>query len=172
MRVIGRLEEPTVRGLLSTLTIMVCLLVMLACGGDTDDRMVRRYARCLTDTSTTLHRLTTSGASGTVMLSAEAMEERLRGQLERGELTMGKIRAGYARGCVVNWTATVNRSRRELREERGRKALGRGVVRYQNGPRRAACQVRYGGDVMRRARCRSDGRCDDLGADDVAHPQS
>ena len=33
--------------------------------------------------------------------------------------------------------ATVNRSRRELREERGRKALGRGAVRYQNGPRQA-----------------------------------
>ena len=31
--------------------------------------------------------------------------------------------------------ATVNRSRRGLREERGRKALGRGAVRYQNGPR-------------------------------------
>ena len=55
--------------------------------------MVRRYAVCLTDTSTTLHRLTTSGASGTVMLSAEAKEERLRGQLEKGEFTMGKIRA-------------------------------------------------------------------------------
>ena len=66
---------------------------------DTDDRMVRRYAVCLTDTSTTLHRLTTSSASGTVMLSAEAMEERLRGQLERGELTMGEIRADYARHC-------------------------------------------------------------------------
>ena len=99
MRVMGRLEEPTVHRLLNTLTIMVGLLVMLSCAGDTDDRMVRRYARCLTDTSTTLHRLTTSGASGTVMLSAEAMEERLRGQLERGELTMGKIRAGYARHC-------------------------------------------------------------------------
>ena len=33
-----------------------------------------------------------------------------------------------------------------MREERGRKALGRGAVRYQNGPRRAECQVRYGGD--------------------------
>ena len=33
------------------------------------------------------------------MLSAEAMEERLRGQLERGELTMGKIRADYAHYC-------------------------------------------------------------------------
>ena len=85
--------------LLNTLTIMVCLLIMLACGGDTDDRMLRRYAVCLTDTSTTLHRLTTSGASGTVMLSAEAMEERLRGQLERGEFTMGEIRADYARYC-------------------------------------------------------------------------
>ena len=44
----------------------------------------------------------------------------------------------------------MNRSRRELRKERGRKALGRGAVRYQNGPRKAECQVRYGGDGMRR----------------------
>ena len=84
---------------LNTLTIMVCLLVMLACGGDTDDRMVRRYAVCLTDTTPTLHRLTVSSALGTVPLSAEAMEERLRGQLERGELTMGEIRSDYARYC-------------------------------------------------------------------------
>ena len=84
---------------MNTLTIMVCLLVILACGLDSDDRMVRRYAKCLMDTSTALHRLTTSGARGTVMLSAEAMEERLRGQLERGELTMGEIRADYARYC-------------------------------------------------------------------------
>ena len=83
----------------NALTIMVCLLVMLACGGDTDDRMVRRYAGCMTDTNTALQRLTASGASGTVTLSAEAMEERLRGQLERGELTMGEIRADYARYC-------------------------------------------------------------------------
>ena len=79
---------------------MVCLLVMLACGGDTDDRMVRRYAVCLTDTNTTLYRLTVSRRQRHCNpLSAEAMEERLRGQLERGELTMGKIRAGYARYC-------------------------------------------------------------------------
>ena len=84
---------------LNTLTIIVCLLVMLACGGDTDDRMVRRYAKCMTDTNTTLHRLTVSSALGTVPLSAEAMEERLRGQLERGELTMGEIRSDYARYC-------------------------------------------------------------------------
>ena len=85
--------------LLNTLMMMVGLWVGLACGGDTDDRMVRRYAKCMTDTNTTLHRLTVSSALGTVPLSAEAMEERLRGQLERGELTMGKIRADYAHYC-------------------------------------------------------------------------
>ena len=78
---------------------MVGLWVGLACGGDSDDRMLRRYARCMTDTNTTLHRLTVSSALGTVPLSAEAMEERLRGQLERGELTMGEIRSDYARYC-------------------------------------------------------------------------
>ena len=66
---------------------------------DSDDRMVRRYAVCLTDANTALYRLTTSSASGTVTLSAEAVEERLRGQLERGEFTMGQIRADYARYC-------------------------------------------------------------------------
>ena len=84
---------------LNTLLIMVCLLVMLACGGDTDDRMVRRYAVCLTDTNTALYRMAVSSASGTVTLSAEAMEERVRDQLERGELTIGEIRADYARYC-------------------------------------------------------------------------
>ena len=83
----------------NVLTIMVCLLVMLACGLDADDRMVRRYAGCMTDTNTALYRLTVSSTIGTVTLSAEAMEERLRGQLERGELTMGEIRADYARYC-------------------------------------------------------------------------
>ena len=68
--------------------------------------------------------------------------------------------------------ATVNRSRRGLREERGRKALGWGAVRYQNGPRQAECQVRYGGDGMRRDGRGLDGWDDDPAADDVAHPQS
>ena len=99
MRVIRRLEEPTVHRSLNTLLLIVGLWLGLACGGDTDDRMLRRYANCLTDANTTLHRLTVSGAVGTVTLSAEAMEERLRGRLERGELTMGKIRADYARYC-------------------------------------------------------------------------
>ena len=83
----------------NVLTIMVCLWIALACGGDTDDRMVRRYAGCMTDTNTALYRLTASSTIGTVTLSAEAVEERLRGQLERGELTMGEIRADYARYC-------------------------------------------------------------------------
>ena len=68
----------------NVLTIIVGLWIGLACGVDADDRMVRRYAGCLTDANTTLHRMTTSGASGTVTLSAEAMEERVRDQLERG----------------------------------------------------------------------------------------
>ena len=84
---------------LNTLLLIVGLWVGLACGGDTDDRMVRRYAKCMTDANTALYRMTTSSASGTVTLSAEAMEKRLRGQLERGEFTMGKIRADYARYC-------------------------------------------------------------------------
>ena len=57
-----------------------------------------------------------------------------------------------------------------MREERGRKALGWGAVRYQNGPRKAECQVRYGGDAMRRVWRGLDGWSDDPGADDVAYP--
>ena len=63
----------------NVLTIIVGLWIGLACGVDADDRMVRRYAGCLTDTNTALYRLTVSGASGTVPLSAEAVEERVRG---------------------------------------------------------------------------------------------
>ncbi len=81
------------------LTIVVCLWIALACVVDTDDRMVRRYAGCMADANTALHRLNASGAVGTVPLSAEAVEERLRAQLERGEVTMDEIRADYARYC-------------------------------------------------------------------------
>ena len=73
----------------NVLTIIVGLWIALACGVDADDRMVRRYAVCLTDTNTAVYRMAVSSASGTVTLSAEAVEERLRGQLERGEFTMG-----------------------------------------------------------------------------------
>ena len=82
----------------NALTIMVGLWIALACGLGTDDRMVRRYAKCLADTNTALHRLTASSAVGTA-LSAEAAEERLRAQLERGEVTMAKVRVDYARYC-------------------------------------------------------------------------
>ena len=99
MRAMRRLEEPTVHRWLNTLLMVVGLWIGLACGLDSDDRMLRRYAGCLTDTNTALYRMAVSSASGTVTLSAEAMEERLRGQLERGEFTMGEIRADYARYC-------------------------------------------------------------------------
>ena len=63
----------------NALTMMVGLWIALACGVDADDRMVRRYAVCMADTNTVLHRLTASGAVGTVPLSAEAVEERVAG---------------------------------------------------------------------------------------------
>ena len=94
-----RVIEPAIRRWWDALLIIICLWIALACGLDSDDRMVRRYAGCMADANTTLHRLTVSSAGGTVPLSAEAVEERLRGQLEGGELTMAKIRAGYARYC-------------------------------------------------------------------------
>ncbi len=79
--------------------MMVCLWLALACGMDADDRMVRRYAECMVDTNTALHRLIVSGAVGTVALSDDAVEEGLRGRLSRGEVTMAEIRAGHARYC-------------------------------------------------------------------------
>ena len=77
----------------------VCLWVALACGMDGDDRMVRRYADCMADPNTALHRLTVSSAVGTVPLSTEATEAQVRAQLERGEVTMAGIRADHARYC-------------------------------------------------------------------------
>ena len=83
----------------NALLMIVCRWVMLACGVDADDRMVRRYAQCLVDTNTALHRLTVSSAVGTVPQSADAVEEELRRQLERGEVTMAKIRVDYVLHC-------------------------------------------------------------------------
>ena len=99
MRVIRYLEEPTARRLRYALLMVICLWIGLACGMNADGRMVRRYAVCLADTNTALHRLNVSSASGTVALSAEGVEERVRDQLESGELTMAEIRAGYVRYC-------------------------------------------------------------------------
>ena len=64
---------------------LACWLSRWPAEVDADDRMVRRYAGCLTDANTALYRLTVSSTSGTVPLSAEAMEERVRGSTgERG----------------------------------------------------------------------------------------
>ena len=79
--------------------MMVCLWAALACGVDADERMVRRYAECMADPNTALHRLTVSNAVGAVPLSAESIETRLRTQLERGEVTMAEIRDDHARYC-------------------------------------------------------------------------
>ena len=81
------------------MTTVVFLWLALACGMNIDDRVVRRYAECMVDPNTTLHRLTVSGATGTVALIAEAVEERLHGQMERGEITISEIRDDFARYC-------------------------------------------------------------------------
>ena len=77
----------------------VCLWIALACGEDAADRMLRRYADCMADPNTILHRRTVSNAVGSVPLSAAAIEAPLRAQLERREVTMAEIRADYARYC-------------------------------------------------------------------------
>ena len=81
------------------LTVTAGVWLVLACGMNVDDRMVRRYAECMVDPNTTLHRLMVSGSVGTVLLSAEAVEEQLHAQLSRGELAMAEVRADYGRYC-------------------------------------------------------------------------
>ena len=78
---------------------MICRWGAQACGTGAEDRMVRRYADCMADPNTTLHRLTVPNAVGVVPLGAEAIEARLHAQLERGEVTMAEIRAVYDRYC-------------------------------------------------------------------------
>ena len=86
--------------------MMVCLWAELACGADADERMVRRYAECMADPNTALHRLTVSGAVGSVPLSAEVIEAWTRVQLERG-------RSPWRRSGPPT-PATANRIDREL----------------------------------------------------------
>ena len=83
----------------TALAMTVCLWAALACGEGGDERMVRRYADCMADPNTTLHRRMVSNAVGTVPLGTGAAEARLRGQLERGEITVAEIRAAHARDC-------------------------------------------------------------------------
>ena len=82
------------------LAMTACVWLALACGMNVDERMVRRYAECMVDSDTTLHRLTVSGAVGTVLLSAEAVEERLHGQLSRGRSRW--MRSGPTTGATAN----------------------------------------------------------------------
>ena len=83
--------------------MMVRLWFALACRVDGDHRMVRQYADCMADPNIALHRLVVSNAVETVPSSAAALEERLRAQPERGEVTMTGIRADYARYCEWAW---------------------------------------------------------------------
>ena len=87
------------RRLRNGLAVMACLWLALACGVGADEQMVRRYAECMVDSNTALHRLMVSGSVGTVALSADAVEERLQARLLRGEVSMAEIRAGHARYC-------------------------------------------------------------------------
>ena len=88
-----------VHRLWTALVMIVCLWVALACRVDGDDRTVRRYADCMADPNTALHRLTVPNAVGAVPLSAEAVEAQLRAKLERGEVTIAEIKADHARYC-------------------------------------------------------------------------
>ena len=89
----------TVHRRCDVLTTVVFLWLALACGVDSDERMVRRYAECMVDPNTTLYRLTVSEAVGAVPLSADGVEERLYVQRSRGEITMAEIRADHGRYC-------------------------------------------------------------------------
>lgn len=92
-------EVVTLHRWCNVLTTVVFLWLVLACGMDADEQMVRRYAECKVDPNTTLYRLTVSEAVGTVALRPEAVEERLHAQLARGEVTMAVIRADHTRYC-------------------------------------------------------------------------
>ena len=94
----GRLSKP-LRGLLVTLAMLASLWVGLTCAEDSDEELLRRYAKCMADSNTVLHRQTFSNATGAVPLSAEATEHWLQNRLEAGEITMAEIRASYARHC-------------------------------------------------------------------------
>ena len=131
----GRMES--VHRWLNTLLTdcRACWLCQSACGGDTDDRMVRRYAKCMTDTNTAL--VSHDHVRRHRHRNAERprrMEERLRGQLERGELTMGKIRAHYATRLL-----SVGAWRQLGKDLRRPKALRQDATRSPNGPGKAEC---------------------------------
>ncbi len=94
-----RKQGKSLRGLLGTLVTLATLWGGLACAGDSDDEMLRRNAECMADSNTVLHQQTFSQATGAVPMSAEAVEDWLRDQLETGEVTNAEIRDAYARHC-------------------------------------------------------------------------
>ena len=132
--------------------MMVCLWLALACGVGSDERMVRRYAECMTDPNTTLHRLALSGSVGTVALSAEAAEEQLHAQLSRGEVTVAEIRLATP--------DTANRSRREFVSGTGNSCHCQ-AAQQQSGTRRPLSTPRPF------AACTQGGSLHSAGSDDL-----
>ena len=94
-----RKQGKSLCGLLGSLIILVFLWGGLTCAEDSDEELLRRYAECMADSNTVSHQQTFSNATGSVPLSAEAVEEWLWDRLATGEITMAEIRAGYARHC-------------------------------------------------------------------------
>ena len=71
-----------------------------ACAADTEDKLLREYAECLTDPHSVLHRTAIANRAGTVPLNSDGMQGWLRGSLERGETSIDEIRATYNRHCT------------------------------------------------------------------------
>ena len=71
-----------------------------ACAVDTEDKLLREYAECLTDPHSVLHRTEIANRVGTVPLDSDGMQRWLRGSLERGDLSIGEMRATYNRHCT------------------------------------------------------------------------
>lgn len=92
-------QRKSLCGLLGALMILVSLWGGLACAEDSDEKLLRRYAECMADSNTVLHRQTFSNATGAVSLSAGATELWLQDRLATGKITMAEIRASHARHC-------------------------------------------------------------------------
>lgn len=71
-----------------------------ACAADTEDKLLREYAECLTDPHSVPHRTEIANRVGTVPLDSDGMQRWLRGSLERGELSIDEMRATYNRHCT------------------------------------------------------------------------
>ena len=150
--------------LLNTLLLIVGLCDRVGLRGwTTDDRMLRRYAGCLTDTNTD------AASPDRVRRPRDCSAER-RGDGGAVAWSTGERGSSPWGRSGPTTPATVNRSRRELREERGRKALGRGQSGIKMVPARLNARC-----AMVATECVATGvdwmaGDDDPGADDAAHP--